>query len=357
VYVLVLAFIPIEDTLKLVDETFSVLLQQRRRHLILLKSHWANRFTPTEQFDNHVARAASIARTLSGPINAPRQVITVPIFSQVEEEDLDPSDVNVPPDPDTDETLLVDIVSMDLSNEEEPTDSNTGASECSVNLIWRVPVRPSSFAFVVPSDKRLLQDKLYIHDDFRQEILTFTTISHNNSTAARIFHGTDNLSSIQFDPSDIARLKSPTAWLNDTCINGGAALLQWFFSSPGYPGFESSRRCALLSTFDLPRVRYKADDDQLWRHISRTLYWQKDVWIVPIHRTNPHEHWVLCVASLRTYELFLFDSLGSKRQWRRDTKVCLAQLNTTQLICSRTLCVLPSEWFCLQTAMARLSIY
>lgn len=120
-----------------------------------------------------------------------------------------------------------------------------------------------------------------------------------------------------FEPKDIALLTSPTAFLNDTCINGCAVLLFSELKS------VSTGRCALLTTHDLPRIRYNASDDILWRNVSYTRYWEKDIWILPIHRPSNIGHWVLCVIRFSNKELHLFDSLAEKKPWKNDVKVSL----------------------------------
>jgi Ulp1 family protease len=46
------------------------------------------------------------------------------------------------------------------------------------------------------------------------------------------------------------------------------------------------------------------------------FYWQKNVWILPIHRSAT-EHWVTCVIYLQECRLLLFDSLAG-RTWSGD---------------------------------------
>lgn len=116
-----------------------------------------------------------------------------------------------------------------------------------------------------------------------------------------------------FEPKDIALLVSPTACINDVCINGCTVLLFSEVKS------LAADRCALLSTHDLPRIRYNASDDILWRNVSWTSYWEKDIWILPIHRPG---HWVLCVIRFSSRELHLFDSFAERKPWKRDIKVC-----------------------------------
>lgn len=116
-----------------------------------------------------------------------------------------------------------------------------------------------------------------------------------------------------FDPKDIACLSSPTACLNDVCINGCAALL---YSELKLPTVD----CAILSTYDLPRIRCNAADERIWRNISWTSYWEKNVWIVPIHRPSGVGHWVICIIYFQTKELHLFDSLADQEPWENDVK-------------------------------------
>lgn len=83
----------------------------------------------------------------------------------------------------------------------------------------------------------------------------------------------------------------------------------------------SNPTVATFSTHDLPRIRYNATDDMLWRNSSWTRYWEKDVWVLPIHRASNVGHWVLCVIYLSRKELHLFDSLAERKPWKHDVKV------------------------------------
>jgi Ulp1 protease family, C-terminal catalytic domain len=144
----------------------------------------------------------------------------------------------------------------------------------------------------------------------------------------RILLASGELPTYHFEQRDLDILKSPTARFNDVGINGGAALLHRFYLLRNK---TSAERCALLSTFDLPRVRYNASDEELWRYIHRSSYWQKDVWILPIHRKSA-EHWVLCVITLREHQLYLFDSLAARRPWRQDVKDIMCLVNRMVLL-------------------------
>ena len=118
-----------------------------------------------------------------------------------------------------------------------------------------------------------------------------------------------------FLPSDTSLLASPQARLNDTCINGCATLLYSVF-------MPAAARCAVLSTHDLPCVHFHADDDLLWCNVSWTHFWEKPVWIIPIHRSLPVGHWVLCTVDFPSRKLLLFDSLTEQKPWKNEIKVC-----------------------------------
>jgi hypothetical protein len=120
---------------------------------------------------------------------------------------------------------------------------------------------------------------------------------------------------IYFEPKDLAIMNSPNERLNNVCLNGIAATLHTFLDNP------TKRQCALFTTFDLPMVRYNASDDDIWRRCHRAEYWSKDVWILPIHRTRPNLHWVLCCIFPHNHELLLFDSLSESSSWKREIKV------------------------------------
>ena len=122
---------------------------------------------------------------------------------------------------------------------------------------------------------------------------------------------------VDFSPSDIQRLKSPTAWLNDVCINDGAALLQ---SHLGSSHFD---RIAIISSLAIPTL----NDDTLWRVTRRSAFWQKSCWLVPIHRTAPYKHWVLGIIDFTHQEVGLFDSLADESLWELDIQVRVCHLH------------------------------
>ncbi|KIK10555.1 hypothetical protein PISMIDRAFT_36942, partial [Pisolithus microcarpus 441] len=79
--------------------------------------------------------------------------------------------------------------------------------------------------------------------------------------------------------------------------------------------------CAILSTHNLPHIPFNAEDDVLWRNLSWTRFWEKPIWILPIHHSLPVGHWVLCTIRFCSRQLFLFNSFAEQKPWRNDIKV------------------------------------
>ena len=180
----------------------------------------------------------------------------------------------------------------------------------SINLIWRIPFVSSIQIHYVSRHNTISQT------------LTVDMISVNSDAfiicdtfARHVRQAQDGFPRLTFEADDYECLASPTARLNDICINGCLALLYSQSLS------MNAAQCAILSTHDLPRVRHHADDNVLWRNVSWTHYWEKRTWILPIHRPSPVGHWVVCIIKFPSKQLFLFDSLAEQRPWKRDIKV------------------------------------
>jgi Ulp1 family protease len=124
-----------------------------------------------------------------------------------------------------------------------------------------------------------------------------------------------------FEAKELAILKSPTAWLNDSCVNDGAALLQYILQ-PAH-----SQLCAIMSTYVFPMVQKNRSDDDIWRNTYQMCYWRKQVWAVPIHRPN---HWVLCLVYPWMHQILFFDSLAARTPWATDIPVVLKLVSRLQ---------------------------
>lgn len=95
------------------------------------------------------------------------------------------------------------------------------------------------------------------------------------------------------------------------CINDGAALLLSHLNP------TQSEKIAIISTLALSTL----DDGALWRLLRRSAFWRKNMWLVPIHRMAPYEHWVLGIVDFTHQEIKYFDSLADKSLWKEDVQV------------------------------------
>ena len=127
---------------------------------------------------------------------------------------------------------------------------------------------------------------------------------------------------IEFCPPALERLSRRSERLNDVTINAGALLLQRLLSHSRFPLSEQPRSCAIFSTFDIHLARYNRPTEEVWRRTKQVKYWQKSIWLFPIHRHEPTQHWVLCIVYPQYRHVLLFDSLASDLpEWQTDIQV------------------------------------
>ena len=125
--------------------------------------------------------------------------------------------------------------------------------------------------------------------------------------------------------AELQTLSRTNGLLNDVCMNGIPKLLhELFVKDPEHQ--IPAERCAIFSTYDLYRIRYRASDAELWRSTNCHKFWEKNVWIIPIHR-EAECHWVLAVLYLQDKEIHLFDSLAGKVSWNHDIQVLNISIN------------------------------
>lgn len=133
------------------------------------------------------------------------------------------------------------------------------------------------------------------------DIPTPAVASHEEEIrSTRVCPASNGFGKVTFEPKDIELLLTQDARLNDTCINGCATLLH-----AAHFGANSSP-FAVLSTHDLPRIRYSATDEDLWRNAHRSSYWEKAARILPTHRPSAWGHWVLSSTHFDTRRILLF---------------------------------------------------
>lgn len=144
------------------------------------------------------------------------------------------------------------------------------------------------------------------------------TLIITSNLVERVHPATNGFPQFIFEIKDIQLLTSNKALLNDTCLNGCTALLYSQYLSP------QSNQITIFLTHNLPRIRYNAADDVIWRNMKWSRYWEKSVWILPIHRPS---HWVMCTIDIATWHLLLFDSFAEQHHWKKDVAVSGFYLN------------------------------
>ncbi|KAJ8474914.1 hypothetical protein ONZ45_g15786 [Pleurotus djamor] len=156
-----------------------------------------------------------------------------------------------------------------------------------VHHVRPVPVEVYSMA---PTLRWVLKQPLRIDSNFK----TFFFFHHY----PEIFH--------------LERLMNPCGWLNAACIN--SLTLHLSLAIPTAPNY------AVFDTYTLVHVASKVSDEAMWESISGTRFWEKTVFIIPIHRPS-QSHWVLSVVRLQTRTYDVFDSFGEPTHWQSDLKL------------------------------------
>ncbi|KAG0695531.1 hypothetical protein DFH29DRAFT_879985 [Suillus ampliporus] len=280
-------------------EPFTATLEQCRSNFLRLQSRWSNSLASSLRFTTQVKEAVDIAATLSGGsqstalhwIHTTR--LTIPDLDG--EDELVSADLDDPPQIGSEQATLADVLEQQMGTSmDDDTESTDIGYDIKATIVWELP-------------KVLLVDDLCVPVQEQDNNVP-------NTLVTCIQPPRDGFPHQIFDPKDIKLLCSPTACLNDVCINSCAALLYSELKTP-------TLSCTIFSTHDLPHIRYNAPDDMVWWNVSWTCYWEKDVWVLPIHRPSDSiGHWVICVIHVFNEELHLFDSLAEKKPWKTDVK-------------------------------------
>ncbi|GLB38031.1 hypothetical protein LshimejAT787_0410820 [Lyophyllum shimeji] len=314
------------------DYSIALRLQQRKETLLRLKPRWCSPLASAARFDSHVQLAAGIALSAVSPVHAPPISFTwiTPILVTLAiEQEEDVSHAATPHDPPrldpvddqsgANEALLADLLVNETEEDEGGRPSR--GEECKkresspVDVLWALPE-------VRRVDTGLLQRlRFQTFDEFKP--LSQRRFLH--LATERTF----------FEATDLDIMANPRRLLNDVCLNGIASLLHGLFSQPSDPAEPHSTQCALFTTFHLPMIRYHAVDSEIWRRTSRTEFWRKRIWILPIHRKRPALHWVLCCVSLDTRELFLFDSFACPDPWMDEIPEIMRLIERLVMVANR----------------------
>jgi hypothetical protein len=145
-------------------------------------------------------------------------------------------------------------------------------------------------------------------------------LSHHRPRKARAHPGTHE-GWIEFCTPSLDRFSQKSERLNDVIINSGALLLQHIFSQERFSQSQA-QACAIFSSFDIHIARYNRDLASTWERTEANLFWQKPIWLFPIHRNDPFKHWVLCVVYPSLGRVYAYNSLASDlTAWREDLEV------------------------------------
>lgn len=360
-----ITFVLFSHLIHQIDAHLSLQLTRHRDHLLHLKPRWSNPLASAIRFDACVKEASEIANQVTGSF----QPSSVPwINTTTDVDDLFPSPLNHVFVNDGDDSSFD---SIDSTDDSMPADARVDNLDIHLIVVGDASYdHPLDLGDVLLSDM-LLEENCVEESHDMQDTSTLTpadgwtlfpytaavSISiYSKGITGLIVQYTPRLQKILtdeglifdlnsltfpsslvpqysdrvigpflFDEADIRRLDNPTALLNDICINGLAYYLQAMLNADAKYHLHS-HDCAIFSTHDLVRIRYKASDQDLWRSVSKTEFWRKLTWIIPIHRPR-ESHWVLAVIHLVDGRIQVYDSLASKRGWPQDLKVvCSPQL-------------------------------
>jgi hypothetical protein len=142
-----------------------VQLQQRRSHLLLLKSRWTSPLASDVRFDSHITNVPNVLQRLSGVTLPPSTLTwTTPAIlidpADADEHGSDPIS-NIPDadflpdnehDRDDDMILLSDIITGDEDDAVEGETDNL-ALDVSADILWSLPVCPTYLRWDIPSSQ------------------------------------------------------------------------------------------------------------------------------------------------------------------------------------------------------------
>ncbi|KAG2115497.1 hypothetical protein DEU56DRAFT_919407 [Suillus clintonianus] len=186
-------------------ELISVLLRQRRNQLLRLQTRWANPLASALHFASRAKDALEIAVTLSGSAQMPnmRWLSTTLLEVPDPEGELNDAEFAEPHDlpvVESEHAALADILEGDLGREEVGFDSMDYVNDAHALIVWEAP-------------EPTLIDRTYVPRKEEHTIVPGIVAERNHPSR-------EGYPPQIFEPKDIALLASPTACLNDTCING-----------------------------------------------------------------------------------------------------------------------------------------
>ena len=58
-------------------------------------------------------------------------------------------------------------------------------------------------------------------------------------------------------------------------------------------------------------VQTRRSDNEIWQNTKSNLYWQAEVWVVPVHLPDM-QHWVVCTVYIKEGRVMFFDSFAEQ---------------------------------------------
>ncbi|KIM38191.1 hypothetical protein M413DRAFT_30325 [Hebeloma cylindrosporum] len=273
--------------------SLNVVLSQYRDHLHHQKPRWVTPMASALRFDNHITNSKVQAarflpesetlslrwvhelRSSSQEIRHPEEGSMTPSEVNDADSDVEESFEGFLPSTEPDDVLITESMeSLDDGEEGMDTDSSAlaYASE-DLSLVWTPPGMNEDVSFI----------------DYFNSLVIAPFVG---AKYAKRKYGSD-----WFSDPDLRRFDSPTSLLNDTCINGGAAVIQQLFS-------------------EIPFIQILPGDAPFSPHI----FCRKSV-TRPLTKNSGEicgRHWVLAVAYVRSGEVYLFDSFAGRNEWKKD---------------------------------------
>lgn len=336
-YVFIYFFFPKRRLNGSPDYALLVFLQLRKTQLLNLKPRWETSLVSKGQFDAYITKSAKTVLELSASLTRTDDDYDIHELpppnhqeTQDEEEQADTTGSDDTATLDEDAVIITDMLSVEDDGVQDDIEDRLDTMD--IPLLWLAPVR---FSYLLHFLELILRNKQpkYTQDMGVIDCLQFQTFGALDESRPRVLRHSKG--SIDFELRELNIMTSRTALLNNVCLNGIAQLLFDKFSLPTDTGAsELSGRFALFDTYHLPMARYKATDDNLWRRTQHTEYWNKDVWIIPIHRPLT-THWVLCLVSLRTHEFRLYDSFAQAAAWKREIKEIMLFVTRLVILANR----------------------
>ncbi|TFK18317.1 hypothetical protein FA15DRAFT_709976 [Coprinopsis marcescibilis] len=321
------------------NDSLRVLLFNERSHLFSLNNRWASSYVSTVQYLNAIRKAKMVGETAMASLpESGRSKASVYVKAFVEHDDPTVSELDggVPQvledreaeregdndsdsdsdsdnendpeeqddgDPMDDDTVVGEDSQIKfkyippLDTEDDPDGSEMTVPPGSLNLVWKAP--DPCFVDGRPLDLSTPNPRTNVHRDCS----TRRTFDLQFRGLQRRYH---------FNRHQLQIFNDPTAWLDDDCINSGSVFLQHIslHDSP------ASHACCILSSFLYRSVKFQSPDDELWRLVKHSQFWDRDVWIIPIHHVVPAKHWSLAFVHVRLRQIFIFDSLASRSSFR-----------------------------------------